>query len=124
MDVFFAIHFTPFILACLFSELTPGPNMGYLTLVSAQHGRRTGLSMVVGICLGLLTMGLLSALGVGTLINHSTTAYNILRYAGTAYLFWLAYDAWRDARARKKTKTKKKRKTKQQKKKRKEKKRQ
>lgn len=97
MDALLSISFVPFILACLFSELTPGPNMGYLALVSAQHGMKSGMAMVVGICLGLLTMGLMSSLGVGALINNSVTAYNSLRYAGTAYLFWLAFDSWRDA---------------------------
>ncbi|WP_352935509.1 hypothetical protein [Mesorhizobium sp. M0938] len=44
--------FLSFALAALLIELTPGPNMTYLALVSANDGRRAGFATVAGIALG------------------------------------------------------------------------
>lgn len=43
----------PFLLAVALIELTPGPNMGWLALVSLEQGRRAGLAAVAGVTLGL-----------------------------------------------------------------------
>ncbi|RVD68342.1 LysE family translocator, partial [Mesorhizobium sp. M4A.F.Ca.ET.029.04.2.1] len=50
-----------FSLACLLIELTPGPNMTYLALISASEGRRAGFATVAGIALGLATVGAVAA---------------------------------------------------------------
>lgn len=86
-----------FILMCLLIESTPGPNMIYLTLVSASHGRRSGFATVAGITLGLLIIGLAAAVGLATLIANSPVLYVMLRVAGVLYLLWLAWQGWRDA---------------------------
>lgn len=83
-----------FIVVCTLIELTPGPNMAYLAMISAQHGRRAGLSMVAGIALGLSIVGLVTALGAGTVINSSNLMYETLRWAGIAYLLFLAWEGW------------------------------
>lgn len=78
-------------------ELTPGPSMGYLAVVSATHGRRTGYAATLGIGVGLLIVGMATALGLATLIASSRVLYETLRWAGVAYLLWLAWEAWRAA---------------------------
>ena len=55
--------FLSFALACLLIELTPGPNMTYLALVSASDGRRAGFATVAGIALGLAVIGGIAAFG-------------------------------------------------------------
>lgn len=85
-----------FILTCTIIELTPGPNMAYLAVLSASDGRRAGFAATIGIALGLLIVGLAAALGVATLISNSEIAYQALRWGGVLYLFYLAYDGWRD----------------------------
>lgn len=80
---------------CLIIELTPGPNMGYLAIISITHGKKAGFSSIAGIALGLLAIGLASALGVATLIENSSIAYQTLKMAGVFYLLWLAWDGWR-----------------------------
>ncbi len=87
-----------FLLTCLIIEATPGPNMGYLTLLSATEGRRAGFITVAGIGLGLLGLGLAAAFGMAALMAQSALIYQALRGAGIAYLLWLAWDAWRSAR--------------------------
>jgi threonine/homoserine/homoserine lactone efflux protein len=86
-----------FALTCLVIELTPGPNMAYLAVLSAGHGRRAGMAAALGIALGLLIVGVGAALGLAALISSSRLLYESLRWSGVAYLLWLAWDGWRDA---------------------------
>lgn len=87
--------FSSFVLACLLIELTPGPNMTYLTMLSSLYGRRAGLSMVAGIAAGLLLVGLVSVFGMAALLVREPVLYRALCWVGTAYLLWLAIDNWR-----------------------------
>ena len=84
-----------FAVASLLIELTPGPNMAYLAILSVEHGRRAGLAAVAGIATGLLVIGIAAALGLAALIDTVPLAYEVLRWAGVAYLFWLAWEGWR-----------------------------
>jgi threonine/homoserine/homoserine lactone efflux protein len=86
-----------FSLTCFVIEVTPGPNMAYLAVLSATQGRRAGLAATLGIALGLLIIGVAAALGLAALISSSRLVYEVLRWSGVAYLFWLAWDGWRDA---------------------------
>lgn len=88
---------TGFVIASVLMEITPGPNMAYLAILSLSDGRRAGYAAVAGVALGLLIVGLASALGVGAAITASPLAYQALRWGGVAYLLWLAWDGWRDA---------------------------
>ncbi len=86
----------PFLVTCLIIEITPGPNMAYLAVLSASEGRKAGFAATTGIATGLLIIGVAAALGIATLISTSPLAYQILRWGGVAYLLWLAWDAWRE----------------------------
>jgi threonine/homoserine/homoserine lactone efflux protein len=86
-----------YLLTCIAIELTPGPNMAYLAVLSAERGRLAGLFAVLGVALGLAVLGALAALGVGEFIVREPALYETLRWAGVAYLLYLAYDAWSDA---------------------------
>jgi len=85
-----------FALTSLLIELTPGPNMAYLAMLSAVYGRRAGFAATAGVAAGLLALGLLTALGLSELISNSHLAYEILRWGGVLYLLWLAYEGWRE----------------------------
>jgi len=87
----------PFIIASILIELTPGPNMAYLAQVALDRGRLAGLAVVAGVALGLTIIGALAALGLGALIDSNEWVYQALRWAGAAYLLWLAWDAWQAA---------------------------
>jgi threonine/homoserine/homoserine lactone efflux protein len=78
----------------LIVELTPGPNMTTLAVLSARAGRRAGTAAVTGVALGLLIVGLAAALGLAALIDRSPWLYEILRWSGVGYLFWLAWVGW------------------------------
>lgn len=87
--------FIAFLATSILIELTPGPNMGYLVIVALTQGRKAGFAAVVGMCLGLSVIGFAAAYGVAALIQSSDLIYNGLRYAGIAFLLWLAWDGWR-----------------------------
>ena len=83
-----------FLLVVLLVELTPGPNMGWLALLSASEGRRAGFAATAGIGLGLAIIAAASALGLAQLAQASALIFNLLRYAGAAFLLWMAWEAW------------------------------
>jgi threonine/homoserine/homoserine lactone efflux protein len=78
-------------------ELTPGPNMVWLAIVAASDGRRAGFAAVAGVALGLAIIGVAAAFGLAAIIAESPVAYQVLRWAGVAYLLWLAWEGWRGA---------------------------
>lgn len=86
--------FIPFLVTTLLIELTPGPNMAWLALTSASQGKRSGFAAVAGIALGLAILASASAIGLAELATRSPTMFRLLRYAGVAYLLWLAWKTW------------------------------
>jgi threonine/homoserine/homoserine lactone efflux protein len=91
------LNLTGFALAVLLIELTPGPNMAWLAGLAATEGKRSGLSAVAGVALGLLANGVLAALGLATLLTAMPALLHGLRLAGAAMMVWLAIEAWRGA---------------------------
>jgi len=87
-----------FALTSLIIEITPGPNMTYLAALSLSSGARAGFAAVAGIALGLLTYGIVAALGLAAVIDSSRLLYGLLRWTGVAYLLWLAWEAWSSER--------------------------
>lgn len=71
--------------------------MIWLGLLAATEGRRTAFAAVAGIALGLTVQGVLAALGLGVVFQAYPAAYQSLRWAGVAYLLWLAWESWHDA---------------------------
>jgi len=86
--------FMPFLVMTILIELTPGPNMAWLALTSAREGKRSGFAAVGGIALGLSILATASAIGLAELVTRSPEIFSLLRYAGVAYLFWLAWKTW------------------------------
>ncbi|MGQ0610731.1 MAG: LysE family translocator [Paracoccaceae bacterium] len=91
-DLALALAFTSLIV-----ELTPGPNMAWLAILSATEGRRRGLAAVAGVALGLALVGAAAALGIAALVAAQPPVYQALRWAGILYLLFLAWQAWSGA---------------------------
>lgn len=88
-----------FVLAVLLLELTPGPNMAYLAALSLAQGRAAALYGVLGVAAGLAVHAALAALGVGAAVAASPWLYQVLRWAGVAFMLFLAWEGWRGADA-------------------------
>jgi threonine/homoserine/homoserine lactone efflux protein len=84
-----------FSLVALGMVLTPGPNMIYLISRSICQGHRAGLVSLAGVALGFVAYMLLAAFGVTAVVMAVPYAYDALRFAGAAYLLWLAWQAVR-----------------------------
>jgi len=87
----------PFIMACIVIEISPGPNMAFLSIVSATKGRKYGFATVLGVTLGLLILGFAAAAGLRSSLSEMPHLFDTLRIAGVAYLLWLAAIEWRHA---------------------------
>ncbi|MCA8900145.1 MAG: LysE family translocator [Hyphomonas sp.] len=90
------VDWPAFLFAMFVVELTPGPNMGWLTMVSANRGRAFGMQAVAGITLGLFLQILAAATGLSSLMAASHLVYEGLRWAGVAFMVFLAWEAFRD----------------------------
>ena len=90
----FTANFLSFLLTAILIELTPGPNMAWIALTGASVGKRAALAATAGIALGLAVVGMVAAFGLAELAQASPYLFALLRYAGAAYLLWLAWKAW------------------------------
>jgi threonine/homoserine/homoserine lactone efflux protein len=84
-----------FSLVSLGMVLTPGPNMIYLISRSTSQGGGAGLIALGGVALGFVFYMLCAAFGITALLFAIPYAYDALRFAGAAYLLWLAWQAVR-----------------------------
>lgn len=85
----------PFLLAVALIELTPGPNMGWLALVSLARGRAAGFAAVAGVTVGLAVWMLAAAFGLTQALVTWPPLYQAIRWAGVLFLLYLAWEAWR-----------------------------
>jgi threonine/homoserine/homoserine lactone efflux protein len=69
--------------------LTPGPDVIYIITRGMAQGRRAALLSTLGICIGYLVYTLLAALGLSAVLQSSSIAFDIVRYAGALYLVYL-----------------------------------
>jgi threonine/homoserine/homoserine lactone efflux protein len=79
--------------AALLMVLTPGPNMIYLISRSICQGRRAGVISLLGVIAGFLVHMFSAAIGLTALFMAIPVAYEVLKWAGAAYLMWLAWQA-------------------------------
>ena len=84
-----------FALVSLGMVLTPGPNMVYLVSRSICQGPQAGLISLGGVALGFVFYMICAAFGITALVMAAPYAYDALRYAGAAYLLYLAWQAVR-----------------------------
>src|SRR5205814_10688259 len=82
-----------FALVSLGMVLTPGPNIIYLISRSITQGPAAGIVSLGGVALGFVFYMLCAAFGITALLFAVPYAYDALRFAGAAYLLWLAWQA-------------------------------
>jgi threonine/homoserine/homoserine lactone efflux protein len=75
--------------------LTPGPNMIYMISRAITQGRVAGLIAFSGVAVGFVIFLLCAAFGLTAIVFAVPYAYDVLRFAGAAYIGWLAFEALR-----------------------------
>src|SRR3569832_203163 len=90
--------FTAFLLITVVLFLTPGPIVTLIIATAARSGTRAALMTVAGASTGNAVLLALIAFGLGWVLRTSAELFEIMRWAGAAYLIWLGIQAWRNAR--------------------------
>jgi threonine/homoserine/homoserine lactone efflux protein len=78
---------------------TPGPNMLHILARSVAMGFRQSIAAMAGCLVALVSVLTASAAGLTTLLLALPGAFEVLRYAGVAYLLYLGFRAWRSRAA-------------------------
>jgi len=78
-----------FVMAASVLVFTPGPNTLYIIARSVDQGRRAGIVSSLGIEVGTMIHVLAAAFGISALLLTSALAFNVVKYAGAAYLVYL-----------------------------------
>lgn len=73
----------------------PGPSVVFVIGRALSYGRPAALASVAGNSLGLLTIVVLVAVGLGVIVQESIEVFLVLKLAGAAYLVWLGIEALR-----------------------------
>ena len=89
--------FAGFLAITVILILTPGPVVTLVISTSATKGVRAGLITVAGTSSGNAILLLAIALGLNWVLSHAVYLFELLRWAGAAYLVWLGIQAWRHA---------------------------
>jgi threonine/homoserine/homoserine lactone efflux protein len=76
--------------------LLPGPDILFVLTQSISQGKMAGIATATGLCTGILFHTSAAALGISALIYKSALAFEIVKYAGAAYLLYLAWQALRE----------------------------
>ena len=91
-----ATYLGAFLLLTLGILVVPGPDVLYVMARSLGQGKRAGLLSVLGVGAGVLVHTVLAAFGLSKLFLHVPAAYTFVKYAGVAYLLYLAWRILRD----------------------------
>lgn len=83
--------------ASVLLTLAPGPDILFVIAQGMGNGRRAAVLTSLGLCSGLIVHTLAAALGVSALFHTSALAFSALKYAGAAYLLYLAWKTLRDS---------------------------
>ncbi|CAM3506088.1 LysE family translocator [Bordetella flabilis] len=81
----------PLALFALVSSITPGPNNIMLASSGLNFGFRRSMPHMLGVNLGFTLMILLVGAGLGAVFHSMPLLYTLLKYAGAAYLLYLAW---------------------------------
>ena len=93
--------FIYFLSASILLTLAPGPDILYLLAKSLSDGAKSGIILACGLVSGIVFHTTLVMVGVAALIKSSATAMFLLKIFGAAYLLFLAFGAFKSARASK-----------------------
>ncbi|WP_304455019.1 LysE family translocator [Nocardiopsis sp. YSL2] len=85
-----------FVVTALVVVLTPGTGVLYTVAAGLARGVRGAAVAALGCTLGIVPHLVAAATGLAALLHTSAVAFQVLRYAGVAYLLFMAWSIWRD----------------------------
>lgn len=88
-----------FLITSLLIVVAPGTGVIYTLASGLSLGARASAFAALGCTLGIVPHIAASILGLAALVHASALAFQLLKYAGVAYLLYLAWSAWRESGA-------------------------
>ena len=88
-----------YLLTSIILSLSPGSGAINTMSTAMSHGYRGAAASIAGLQTGLGIHIVLVGVGLGTLFSRSVMAFEVLKWAGAAYLVWLGIQQWRAAGA-------------------------
>lgn len=85
-----------FLLIALIVVATPGTGMIYTVAAGLTRGSRASVVAAFGCTLGIVPHMLAAITGLAALLHTSALLFDGVKYAGVAYLLWMAWQTWRD----------------------------
>ena len=80
-----------YVAACLLFSIVPGPSVSLVIANALARGTRAGLVTIFGAQLAMLSMVVIVALGLETVMAVVSEAFTIIKLAGAAYLVWVGF---------------------------------
>jgi threonine/homoserine/homoserine lactone efflux protein len=88
-----------FLITSLVVVLIPGTGVIYTVSTGIVQGRKASIYAALGCTAGIVPHLMATVLGLAAVMHASALAFQVLKYAGVAYLFYVAYATWRDKSA-------------------------
>lgn len=84
-----------FLLTAMVVVVAPGTGVIYTLAVGLGQGRRASLWAALGCTFGIVPHLMAAVLGLAALLHASSLAFQLVKFAGVAYLLWLGWQALR-----------------------------
>lgn len=85
-----------FLITSLIVVLIPGTGVVFTVSTGIIQGRKASVFAAIGCTAGIVPHLLATVLGLAAVMHTSAVAFQTLKFAGVAYLFYLAFATWRD----------------------------
>jgi threonine/homoserine/homoserine lactone efflux protein len=85
-----------FLVTALILVLLPGTGVLFTVATGLRQGRRASLFAALGCTAGILPHLLATILGLAALLHLCAVAFQLVKFAGAAYLLYLAWGLWRE----------------------------
>lgn len=88
-----------FLITSFIVVLIPGTGVIFTVSTGITQGRKASIYAALGCTAGIIPHLLATILGLAAIMHTSALAFQTLKYAGVAYLLYVAYTTWRDKSA-------------------------